>query len=153
MMTMQDEYLEQDHLVEVNTAVIRSFLQKFTKGYSTIGDNFYSDVTISAGPLRDKFWNTREGQEINERWQNMDNLSVLSIRKLDAAFIIARGQNKNVTLPMADRNAPTKAQFIYNGKKFPVPMNVAIAASNLFIAQEHRSTIYGIMLQKDRLGY
>ena len=137
-MVSQQEYFEQDRLVEKYTAIVQPWLTDFAKNRPEIGTAFYSDVTILTGPHDDYFWNNIKGQKLNELYQS-GKISIYYVKYAGASFIIEYnfGNMRN-------------AYFMYKGATFYVPMDIAIAVKKLYEAQEYRSAIYGVLkMQSD----
>lgn len=162
-MATQQEYLEQDRLVTENTLVVQPWLKNFANQYNKqhpyeIGTCLYSDVTILSGPYDNYFWRNTQGKKLNEMYQT-GKAEIYYVKGAGASFIIEykfdgdRWYRRQDTLFKAPHRTPIDAYFLYDGRRFPVPMDVAIAAKRLYTAQEYRSAIYAVLREKSALGY
>lgn len=157
-MATQQEYDEQDRLVRENTLVVKPWLERFAKEYNEthpgyIGTCFYTDVTILSGPHDNYFWNTDAGKKLNADYQK-GKISIYYVKGADAHFIIennrrmgvGRWGDQLVEMPII---TPVDAYFMWQGRRYPVSLDVAVAAKNLYSAQEYRGVLWGL-LQKQR---
>ena len=158
-MATQQEYLEQDRLVRENTLVVQSWLENFAKARpEEIGTAFYSDVTILSGPHGNYFWNTDAGKELNKRYQSGE-IEIYCVKWADASFIIEykfdgdRFYRYRDMLFTARHKTAVDAYFLYNGRRFSVPMDVVTAAKNLYSAQEYRSVLFANLRDKAERSY
>lgn len=141
-------YMEQDKICKEQIAIIEPFLKKFSEEHDA-GTRFYSDITVLCGPMpffgTGWFYNTDEGKEVNKRFRQ-NKASIYVIKWAGAAFVIdyeMTGKYVN-HIHVGDYISAIKNTFmVYEGKKYPVPLNIAVAVKKLYDAQEYRSAIYG----------
>lgn len=150
-MATVNEYLEQKSKVSANTLVVQPWLENFAKQYNKlhpghIGSCLYTDVTILAGPHDNYFWNTKAGNLLRERYQRGE-ISIFCVKSDNAAFIIEYrlgGQklfHHGDSLVRAPHKTAIASYFLYDGKEYPVPLDVAQAAKSLCSAQEYSNVL------------
>ncbi|MBO7508909.1 MAG: hypothetical protein J6T57_01360 [Alphaproteobacteria bacterium] len=152
----KQEYEKQDAICKAKMAVVQPWLEQFAKEYNEthpgeIGTGFYDDVVILRGPHDDKFfWKTAEGNKLRER-NLKGEISIVSVRWSGAAFVIEYKFEGNKIyeyqgqLFQAPKWAPVASDFIYEGKHYSVPLDVALAAKELHAADEYRGVLWGNM--------
>ena len=157
-MATQQEYLEQDRLVQENTMVVQPWLENFANEYNSrhpyeIGTMFYSDVTILSGPHGNFYCDTDAGKKLNEL-HKIGKVSIFYVKFAGGAFIIEykfdgtriyRYKDSLIKMP---HKIPVNAYFLYNGRQYPVSMDVALAVERLYSAQEYRSILYANLHNK-----
>ena len=160
-MQRQQEYNTQDRLVHENTLVVQPWLEGFAKEYNKghpgyIGTCFYTDVTILAGPHDDYFWDTDSGKKLNADYQE-GKISIYYVKTAGAHFIIENDRrmgirrygNQLVETPII---TPVDAYFMWQGRRYSVPLDVAVAAKNLHMAQEYRGVLSGLLSEQRARG-
>ena len=151
-MATQQEYDEQDQLVQKNTAIVQPWLKDFAKDKPEIGTSFYTDVTILSGPHSNYFWNDPHGKELRERHHTKGDISIYYVKGAGASFIIeykfdgnAIYKTKTGVLFRGPHYTPINSYFLYKGQQYPVPMEIATAAGDLYKAQEYRGVLWGLL--------
>ena len=129
-------YIEKSKVCEAKIAVLKPFLENFSKEHDA-GTRFYNDITVLSGLslYGPKWFNTTdEGNKLLER-QKQNQVSIYTIKWAGASFVIEYDLTGRVA-------KPTNAFMVWNNQKFPVDLNTALAAKDLQWAQSCRDAIY-----------
>ena len=144
--TYEQKYQEQDRLVKQNMALVQPFLKEFSETYD-LGTGYYEDVTILAGPHKNFFWNTEVGKKYRALYE-AGKVGIYCVKWGNGAFIIDykfdgdRIYRYKDQLFKAPSFTPVNACFLHDAKHYPVSMDVALAAKDLYSAQVYRGVLY-----------
>ncbi len=155
-MRTQQEYehdcQEQERMIQEKTGIVQPFLKEFSEKYD-LGTGFYEDVTILSGPHGNFFWDTEAGKQLRAL-NEAGKISISYVKFAGGAFIIEYRFDGNRIYRYKDQifqapnSTPINAYFLYDGKQYPVSMEIALAAKELHSAQDYLGVLYSCMRER-----
>lgn len=143
MVSFEQLIAEQTKICNECTAVIEPVLKNLAEKNDE-GTLFYSDITSLSGPGTAEYSYVQQKEpRLYQDWID-GKVSLFNIRNAGVCFVIEYQLNKGIhdgVIYLTPRRVPEKAFMLYKHQKMPVPLNIAMAAKKLYIAQECRANL------------